>query len=177
MRSMRDQLRGALGFAAILAALLCAGCGSSSTPSTSTQANQSTSTATRAQFVAQAERICSTLSQQEKPLKARQETLKQLPAAAAAKAFVALVHQVVALSRATASKLQALPQPAGDTQSIKKLLSSFSGEAGDAIAIANAAASQEASTGEAVQDALRRTIAENRALAAEYGMKDCIGSE
>jgi hypothetical protein len=179
MGSMRDQLKGALGLAAILAALLCAGCGSSSTPSTSTssQASQSASTANKTQFVAQAERICSTLSQQEKPLKARQETLKRLPAGVAAKTFAALVHQVIAFSRAAASKLEMLPRPAGDTDAIKKLLSGFAGETSDAAAIGNAAASQEASTAEAVQYALRRTIADNRALAAEYGMADCIGSE
>ena len=174
---MGDQLRGALGLAAILVALLCTGCGSNSTSSTSSQANQSASTGTKAQFVAQAQRICSTLSEQEKPLKARQETLKRLPAGVAAKTFAALVHQVIALSQAAASKLQMLPQPAGDTDAIKKLLSGFAGETSDAAAIGNAAASQEASTAEAVEYALRRTIADTRALAAEYGMTDCIGSE
>lgn len=172
---MRDQLSGALGLVAIVAALVCTGCGSTSTPSSN--AHRPTSTATKAQFVAHAERICSTLSQQEKPLKARQESLKQLPATAAAKAFVALVHQVVAFSQAASSKLQLLPQPPSDAQAIQKLLSSFSGETSDATDLAKAAASQEASTAEAVQDALRKSIANNRALAAAYGMQACIGSE
>lgn len=174
---MRDQLKGARGLVVVLACLLCSACGSSGTPTTSTPATRSASTASKAQFVAHAERICSTLSQQEKPLKARQETLKQLPPAVAEKAFVAIVRQVIALTRAAAGKLQTLPQPTGDTQAIHNLLSSFSEESSDATAIASAATGQEASSGEAVQGALRKLIADNRALAAEYGMKDCIGSE
>jgi hypothetical protein len=174
---MRDQLRPALALAAVLAGLLCSGCGSSSTPTITTHANGADATATKAQFIAQAEHICSTLATDELPLKARQESLKKLPAAAADKAFVSLVHQLVALSRTAAAKLAALPRPAQDAAAIEKLLSSFSEETSEATSIADAASRQESAPGEAAEDALRRSVAKNRVLAEQYGMKDCIGSE
>jgi hypothetical protein len=174
---MRDQHRLALALAAVLASLLCTGCGSSDTPTSTAHANGSAATATKAQFIAQAERICSALATDERPLKARQESLKGLPVASADAAFVSLVHQVIALSHTAASKLGALPRPAQDAAAIEKLLSSFSEETGEAKSIADAASRQESTAGEAAEDALRRSVAKNRALAAEYGMKDCIGSE
>lgn len=162
---------------AVLLVLVCAGCGSSSTPTTAGNGSSTAGTATKAQFIAQAERICATLSSEEKPLRARQETLKGLPVATADKEFVSLVHQLVAFSRTAATKLTLLSQPPQDAQSIKKLLTSFSVESTDATDIASAASRQESNTGEADEQALRKSIANSRTLAAEYGMKDCIGGE
>jgi len=162
---------------AILLALACAGCGSSSTPSTAGSANAAAGAVTKAQFIAHAESICAKLNSQEKPLRARQEALKGLPVETADEDFVALVHQLVAFSRAATSKLTLLPQPAQDTQAIAKLLATLSAETSEANDIASAASRQESSTGEADEQALRKSIANNRALAAQYGMKDCIGAE
>jgi hypothetical protein len=162
---------------AVLIALVCAGCGSSSTSTTTTSSSAAAGAATKAQFIAHAESICTTLSSQEKPLKARQEALKGLPLATADKDFVSLVHQLVIFSHAAATKLQLLPKPAQNTQPIEKLISTLSVETSEASDIAAAASRQESSTGEAEEQALRRSIANNRTLAAQYGMKDCIGAE
>jgi hypothetical protein len=162
---------------AVMLALVCAGCGSSSTSSTAGATNAAAGAVTKAQFVARAESICAKLSSQEKPLRTRQEALKGLPVDVADTDFVALVHQLVAFSKTAADKLALLPQPAQNTQAIAKLLATFSAETTEATDIASAASRQESSTGEADEQALRKSIANNRALAAQYGMKDCIGAE
>jgi hypothetical protein len=174
MHAMPDRPRPALGLAVGLAALLLSGCGGSGTRTGAAGASAAT---TKARFVAQAEAVCRALSAQEQPLKARQESLKGLPVAEADKAFVSLARRVVSLSRAAEGKLQALPRPPDDAQAIEKLLTSFSEETADANDIANAAASRESTLGEGAEQALRRSIAANSALADAYGMKACIGSE
>jgi len=175
---MPDRLRPALGLAVVAAALLLSGCGSAATPTTTAHTTASPQgTTTKARFVAQAQAICRTLSEQEKPLKARQAALKGLPPETADTAFVSLVQQVVALSRAAESKLRALPRPAGDAHAIERLMSALSEEATDASGIAKAADNQESGLGEAAELALKRSVAANSALAAAYGMSDCIGSE
>lgn len=178
---MRDRLRPALGLVASLIAMLVAACGGGGATNASIRANAPASAPdalpTKAHFVAQAQAICSALSAQEKPLKARQESLKGLPATSADTAFVALVHQLVTLSRVADAKLEALPRPAGDAHAIEKLLTGFSEETTEASAIAKAADNQESTLGEASEDALKRLIADNSVAANEYGMSDCIGSE
>jgi hypothetical protein len=178
---MRGQLRGVLGPAAVLVAVLCSGCGGgSSTSTTGARAGGASSTsasATKAQFVARAEAICRALSSQEQPLKARQESLKGLPPEAADAEFVSIVSKVVAYSQTAAGKLNALALPPGDAAAIEKLLLSFSEETGDAKAIEQAARKQESTPGEDAQDALRKKIDENLPQAEAYGMKDCIAAE
>jgi hypothetical protein len=161
----------------VMLALVCAGCGSSNTASTAGSASTAVGAVTKAQFIAHAESICAKLSSQEKPLRTRQEALKGLPVDVADTDFVALVHQLVAFSKTAASELALLPQPTHDTQAIAKLLAIFSAETTEATDIASAASRQESSTGEADEQALRKSIANNRALAAQYGMEDCIGAE
>jgi hypothetical protein len=177
---MGGQLRGVLGPAAVVVAVLCAGCGGSSTSTAGAHAGGASSTSastTKAQFVAQAEAICRTLSSQEKPLKARQESLKGLPPEAADAEFVSIVSKVVTYSQTAAGKLNALALPPGDAPAIEKLLLSFSEETGDAKAIEQAARKQESTPGEDAQDALRKKIDENLPQAEAYGMKDCIAAE
>lgn len=179
MHATPDRPRPALGLAVGLVALSLSGCGGSGTPAgnAGTSASATGAPTTKARFVAQAEAVCRTLSAQEQPLKARQETLKGLPVATADKDFVALAQQVVTLSTAAERKLAALPRPPGDAQAIERLLASFSVETTDATAIANAAAKQENAIGEAAERALRKSIAADSALANAYGMEACIGSE
>jgi hypothetical protein len=177
IKAMPDRLKPALGLTASLAVLLLSGCGSAGTQAPTVSAPNSTATTTKAHFIAQAEGICRTLSAQEKPLRAQQESLKRLPTAAAGSAFVSLVRRVVVISDAANSKLHALPQPPGDAQAIDKLLTGFSEEAAEVSSIADAAAGQESTVGEAAEGALKRSIADNSGLADAYGMKECIGSE
>jgi hypothetical protein len=178
---MGAQLRRALGLAIAVPVLALAGCGSGGASTTTAHVTVSTSTqqvaTTKARFIAQAEGICRALSAQEAPLKARQESLKGLPASTADKDFVSLVRQVVSLSRASIGRLRALPQPPADAAAIDRLLTGLTDETVDANGIAVAAAAQESNGGEDAEDALKRSIADDRSLAAEYGTKDCFGSE
>jgi hypothetical protein len=176
MHAMLDRLRPALGLAAGLAAVTFAGCGSSGTTGAHAGASGS-NTDTQATFIARAETICRSLSTQEQPLKARQESLRELSTAASGKTFVSIAREVVALSRATEDKLRTLARPPGDTRAIERLLTTFAQEIVYATNIATAAANEENTPGEDAVKELRKSIAANSALAATYGMEDCIRSE
>lgn len=171
------HLRGALGLTVMLAGLLFSGCGSGGTGTATAPASASHALSTRAHFTEQAEAVCRTLSQEAKPLRARQESLRGLPAAAAAGAFVSLARESVAISQAAEGKLRALPRPPADAHAIEQLLRTFSGEVTDATAIARAAANQESALGEAAEGALKKSAQNNIGLADEYGMRLCIASE
>jgi hypothetical protein len=67
--------------------------------------------------------------------------------------------------------------PAGNAHAIEQLLNAFAEETTDANGIAKAANLQEATLGELAAKDLQRSVARNKALAAGYGMGDCIGSE
>jgi hypothetical protein len=176
-----DRLKPAFGLAALsVTFVLLSGCGSSSKPSAAASATTSStaaSSSTKARFVAQAEAICSALQAQEKPLQAQQEKLKALPSPTIDTAFVALVRKVVTDARAAESKLSALPRPTSNAHPIERLLNAFAEETMDANGIAKAANLQEATLGELAAKDLQKSVAKNKALAAEYGMGDCIGAE
>jgi hypothetical protein len=176
-----DRLRPAFGLAVLAVALLLCGCGGSSKPtataSTTTASSTTGPSSTKARFVSQAESICRALSAEEQPLQAQQEKLKALPSPTIDTAFVALVRQVVTYSRAAERKLQALPRPASGAPAIERLLNALSEENTDANGIAKAANLQEATLGELAAKDLQKSVAKNKALAAEYGMGHCIGSE
>jgi hypothetical protein len=178
---MPDRLRPTLGLVAGVATVLISGCGSGGAPSTGAGAGASPSTAgtrsTTTHFIAQAEAICQTLNAHEQPLKARQESLKGLPAEASDKGFVSIARQVVTLSRAADEKLRALPRPPADARAIEGLLASFAQEITDTSDIADAAANQDGTIAEEAEDALKRSIAANSTPATAYGMRDCIGGE
>jgi hypothetical protein len=178
---MADRPRAALGLAIAMAAFGATGCGAASTHTAAgnaaSSATSAKSVATKAQFVAQAEDICRKLSLQEKPLKARQESLKGLSAATSDKPFVSLANQLVALARTAVGQLRALPRPPGEAGKIKELLTIYNEEATNVSNIAYSVAHQESSAGEAAAAALKRSIATNSGLAQEFGMKDCIGGE
>jgi hypothetical protein len=168
---MLARLRPALGLAGGLVLVLLAGCGASGSASTAG------ALAAKARFVADAQSVCRTLKAQEQPLKARQESLKGQPTAVADKAFVSVARQVAALSRAADAKLQALPRPTADAHAIAGLLTSFSQEIADVTNVANAVAENQPAVGESADAALRKSIAQNSALADAYGLNACFGSE
>ena len=171
---MPNRSRPALGLAMVLATALLGGCGSSSKPPASTEAPAgSASGPTKAQFVAQAEVICRKLSAQEKPLEASQASLTG--GGSAGTTFASLAHQVVVLSQAAETKLQALQRPPADAAAIGTLLTSFTDDVADASALAQAAVKEESSAGEAAEGALRKSIAAHSQLAGEYGMQLCTG--
>jgi hypothetical protein len=174
---MPTRFRPAFGLAMVLATALLSGCGSSNS-STSTPAAATTpatgATATKAQFVAQAESICGKLSKEEKPLEASQASLTG--GGSASNTFASLAHQVVALSKAAETKLKAIPRPPADAAAIGTLLASFTQDVTDANTLALAAVKQESTVGEAAEGALRRSIAAHSQLAAEYGTTLCTGA-
>ncbi len=166
----------ALGFAVTLAALVLTGCGSTSTSTAPTApAATGTATATKAQFVTQAEGICRRLSEQEKPLEARQAALKG--GGSSGQAFVALAREVVNYSLAASAKLAALPRPPADAGAIATALKSFSEDIADAHELEQAALKEENDLGEAAESALKRSIASGSKLAGEYGLTRCTGAE
>ncbi len=176
---MGDRSRPVLGLAVVVGAMLLSGCrSSSSTTSTpASPATQSTAgTATKAEFIAQAEAICRSLSAAEKPLEAQQAALKGEATATSGGAFVTIARKVVALSRATDAKLHALPRPPADARAIDTLLASFTEDVNFANELAQAAAKQESSIGEAAERGLRNSISRNAQLADAYGMKVCTGT-
>jgi hypothetical protein len=179
-----DRLTPALGLVLALLALSLSACGGGSSSRTSTATDKAagstattSATATKAQFAAAARAICSALTAQEQPLKARQASLKGLPTATANQRFVSLVQQLVALSAAASDKLHALPQPSADAGPIKTLLTGFSEEIADVSDVATAVASEDSTAGESAANSIRRLSAAYASLAGAYGMKDCIGSE
>jgi hypothetical protein len=188
MRAMPDRSRPALGLAAPLLALaapLCvlvlSACGSSG--STTTTATGAATTAaggaagpTKAEFVARAESICRTLGDAEKPLEAKQASLRGESTSTSQSAFVALGRQVVSLSRAAEAKLRALPRPAADAAAIGTLLDAFAHDVADAEELVQAAAKEESTLGLAAEETLRKSISKNSALAAEYGATLCTGA-
>jgi hypothetical protein len=171
---MADRPRSAFGLALALAlaALGIASCGGTSTKTTSTTSSGSLST--RAQFVAQASRICQGVRAQEQPLKTREESLKRLPVAQADQEFVSLARQAASIARSADNQLRALARPKADAQEIAQLLQAYYGEAADADKLANAAVHQESGLGEAVASALAKSIALNSASAKKLGMGDCF---
>jgi hypothetical protein len=175
---MPARPRPALGLAVGVALTLFAGCGASSTPAvTSSGASASDASAAKASFIAQAQAVCRKLDAQEQPLKVRQESLSRLPSTVADKEFVALVHQLVALSRTAEGKLRALTRPPGGAQDIERVLASFSQQLTDVTEVASAAGKEESDLGQAAVLALKRSIAQNIALAQRYGMKACLSAE
>ena len=171
---MADRPTVVLGLVATVATLALAGCGSSST-NTSTAQTTAGSATTKAQFAAKAEVICQRLTAQEKPLKARQESIKHLSVAASEKAFIKLVGELVDFSNAAGSKLKALPRPSADAAKIEQLLEAFRAETADVAEIARAVSHQETANGEAAAASLKRSVDNNTSAAEGLGMKECIG--
>jgi len=164
----------AFGFLLAFTALGISACGSSST--TSTASTAPAAVATQAQFIAQAASICAGVHSQEEPFKAREESLKNLPAATATPAFVSLVRQAAAISQAAGKRLRALPRPA-HAEAIEQLLDAYSEETADASKVATAAAEQENTLGQFAAESLARSIALHLASAKKYGMGDCFALE
>jgi len=172
---MADRSRAAFGLVFALAALGMSSCGSTSTKEAS--ATGSSALATPTQFIAQASSICQDVRTREEPLKAREESLRKLPVAAAGVAFASLAREAATISRAADERLRTLPRPRVDSQAIQQLLQAYSEEATDASSIANAAAREENSIGEAVAGALAKSIALHSALAKRLGMGGCFTLE
>jgi hypothetical protein len=174
MHAMADRPKVVLGLVATVAAVALAGCGGSSATS-STGRTTAESSATKAQFVTQAEAICRKLAVQEKPLKLREESSKHLTVIAAERAFIKLVGELVDFSNTAGSKLKALPRPPGDTAKIQQLLEAFRAETADVAEIARAVSHQEAANGEAAAASLKRSVNNNTLAAEGLGMKECLG--
>src|SRR5271156_7124335 len=100
---MADRPLPAFGLLLALAGMGTSACGSTSrTTATGTVPGAAV---TQAQFIAAASSICAGVHAQEEPLKAREESLKNLPAATATPAFVSLVRQAAAISQAAGKRL------------------------------------------------------------------------
>src|SRR5271163_3233714 len=125
---MADRPLTAFGLLLALAAIGISACGSTSR--TTATGAASGAAVTQAQFIAAASSICASVHAQEEPLKAREESLKNLPAATATPTFVSVVHQATAIAQTAEKRLRALPRPAG-AQAIEQVLNAYSEEAAD----------------------------------------------
>jgi len=171
---MADRPLTAFGLLLALAAIGISACGSTSrTTATGTVPGAAV---TQAQFIAAASSICAGVHAQEEPLKAREESLKNLPAATATPTFVSVVRQATAVARAAEKRLRAVPRPPG-SQAIEALLNAYSEEAEDANKVANAAAHQENTFGQYAAEGLARNIALHLASAKRFGMGGCFAVE
>lgn len=173
---MSRSPRAALGLAAALAGIGAAGCGSTSSHPASGAPTAATRQA-EARFIAGAQAICRAVSAQQKPLRARQESLKSLPPAVSDRDFVALADEVVTLSSSAYTHLSALPRPAGERAEIEKLLAAYQGQTRDAANLAYAVAHKEDPVGEAAAGALKHSIEVNAHEAARLGMGACMEGE
>jgi Tfp pilus assembly protein FimV len=161
----------------VVATLTASGCGGSSTKAaTGSQTTAATGTAEAAQkvrFVSAAERICTKLATEEKPLKARQEVLKSQEAGPAETTFVSLAQQVVTISRKALASLDKLPRPPKQAAAIATLLSIYADQITDVNDLASAVANRESTSGEGADSALKRALAAGAGLAKTYGIASC----
>ena len=164
---------------AALAALMTTGCGSTTYSNGGSSASQAgTSSATPAQFAAQADAICTTLHTQQGQLRARLIGLERLPTARQArKAGGAIARESVTLARAAEVKLQALPRPVADAATIEHLLAGYREETGYALRIAEAIAHEYPRGQEAAARGLKRAVTVDRGLAVGLGLRACAESE
>ncbi len=159
----------------VLGALGVAGCGGTSTKTTS--ATTTAVQVTRGQFVAQASAVCASAGAQERPLKAREQALKGEPVAEANQAFVSLAREAATIAHDADERLRALKEPPAEAAAVQQLLRAYAEEANDALEISNAVAHQENNIGEAVSSALSRSITGNVAAAKRLGMGECFTLE
>ncbi|HTU77675.1 MAG TPA: hypothetical protein VMF09_02830 [Solirubrobacteraceae bacterium] len=169
----------AVALAALALALVLAGCGGAGVKATSASGpgagvEQRQSLAARREFVAHAAAICARAGAQAKPLKAHEEALKGQPVASATPAFVSLARRAMAIALAAYERLRALPRPPADASAVQQLLQAYAEETSDAGDIANAAAHKENSLGEAVSQALGKSVSRNLAAAKRFGMGECF---
>jgi len=164
----------AFRLAGTLAALALAGCGGSSTHTTT--AGPGAAAAER-QFIAAAKAICAQAGEQQKPLKARKEALRGEPTAQATPAFASLADRAAAIARRADARLAALPRPPADAQTIAQLVHAYALEATDAGEIASAVADKDGNLGEAASEALARLVRQNQAAAERLGMGSCFALE
>ncbi len=163
----------AVGVVAAVAALGVAGCGGASMHTIVV----GPTVAAHARFVAQATAVCNDVRRQEAPLKAREEALKRLPAAAAAAGFVPIAREVAAIARRAEERLRALPAPPVDAQAIAETLHAYTEETDDTSAIANASAHQENGLGEGASLALTKSVLAHLATAKSLGIGGCLAYE
>jgi hypothetical protein len=143
------KLRAALALTAVLAlGAIAAGCGSSSDDS-------STSSLTKAEFIAKADAICQQ-GNQEVEAAAKQQFGNQQPSADQVKQFV--TETAIPNTQSQIDKIKALGAPSGDEDQIGHLLDTVQADIDKA---------------KASGDIENSTFADGNALAKQYGLKVC----
>ncbi len=149
--------------------------GSRSATATTGSASTASALPTKAQFIAQANRICRLDNAQLKPILARVGALKGSTLATESKALPPLILQAVAIERADIARLQALPKPAGEAaEVIEKLVVADQEKETDATNLAHALANEELSAIDAAEETAKTAKARVHGLAQGYGI-ECGG--
>jgi hypothetical protein len=151
--------------AAVLAALVAVGCGSTTKPAS-----------TIAQFAEQANEICAGLTQQQRAIEARTRAIAQT-GQGTSQAFARQWRETATVSRVADTKFGALPRPPAEADTIEQLAAGYFQEANDEDAIANAYASRDAAAVETSERAFLGRARRDAAVASSLGMTDCAKAE
>jgi hypothetical protein len=153
--------------------LLLAGCGGSGSSTGQSTTAAGSGPATRAQFTAQAEAICHTLTAKEQALKQRVAALEHV-SGSQEKAAAPLIGQIVALRLAANEKLAALSEPPNDAVRVGRLVAGLFGETDDIAKVQQAFATGDRPGAEAAEQALFTTHAHDQKRARALGLQACV---
>lgn len=187
---MRATRRAALAAVAVAVGLIGGGCGSSdsgtTTHSTSTQQVAARPAApTRAQYIAQADAVCTRENEQRAPLAREEKALTtQFRAVARSQGentaeaellpkLAPLWKREVALYRAGSAQLQALPVPPGDAATIGKIAVAEGDIAADTENVIEAVRQHETLTARTAKEAVQAKVKVRNALEQGYGFQVC----
>lgn len=180
---IRNMITGAV---ALVGGSVLAGCGggtaSTSSPArsvtvTRTQAADTATPMTRAEFIAAGDAICRSSDTAVEGFKRRIKAVEGESSATGAERVALILRQAVASERASLAKLQVLPAPPRDAATITKWLTAESESVTDQSNLANAVANQETAAREAAEQAVRRAKALAHRIAQGYGFKVCGAEE
>ena len=129
-------------------------------------------TPTLAQFAAQANEICVTLTAQQESIEARFRGLERA-GWSTNKASAALWRESVLVSRVADAKVDGLRRPPSQAATIAQLVVGYFEEAADENNISNAYASQDVAAAQVAGQAFLRLAKRDAAVARTRGMTDC----
>jgi hypothetical protein len=166
-----------------LAALAAMGCGK--THATTVTANRTVtadapSTAatprpavTRAQFIVRADSVCQAAGEATERIRRMLVRVQREARAPTSESFPPILRELIASERAAVTKLQSLPEPAGDTTTITGWLAAVSQAIVDQDNVTNALAKGEGTALQAASRAANDAKARARSLAKAYGFRIC----
>jgi hypothetical protein len=136
-----------------------------------------TSTPTRAQFIAQADSVCRVAGEATNRARRRLKQVEREANAPASRSFPPILRQLIASERASVTRLKSLSEPARDTTTIAKWLTALSEAINDQSNLTDAVANKERTAREAAIQAANKAKTRGRGLAQSYGFRVCGAQE